>query len=282
MPPAFVAHKALLSPGDQENSIEGVRACIAAGVGGIEVDIHSLAGPDYLVYHDRRLIAASGESVSVGRATLDDVRSFRAASGGETPMLLSELVALLRDTGIEVQLDLKDWRPLSEDRLRALSEAVEPMKERVIVSTGADWNLQRLHHFDPEIPYGFDPGLYIDHHTEGQPLVLPRTMGAYGYRDDHPMAFGRTETTAEYLRERFAMISLQAPGAREYFLNYRLVLSMLDDGFDVVAFLAERGAQSNVWTLDCGGAGSTEAYERVASAGVARITTNTWLRWRGA
>lgn len=289
---AFVAHKALLTPDGDENSAEAVRACIDAGVSRIEVDVHSLAGPDYIVYHDRRLIAASGDSISVGRATLDDVRAFRASSGaGTTPLLLSELMALLCDTGIEVQLDLKDWRPLGNDRLRALSECVEPMKERVIVSTGQDWNLQRLHHFDPEIPYGFDPGHYIDHFVEGAPVFLPRTVGAYGYRDDHPMAFGRTETTDAYLRERFTMLSLQAPGAREYFLSWRLVLQMLDDGFDAVTFLAERGAQTNVWTLDfaTGGAAadgaaadSLDALARIAGAGVSRVTTNTLLAWRDA
>ena len=46
------------------------------------------------------------------------------------------------------------------------------------------------------------------------------------------------------------MLALQVPAAREYFLSYRLVLQMLDDGFDVAAWLHDRGIAANVWTLD--------------------------------
>ena len=41
------------------------------------------------------------------------------------------------------------------------------------------------------MPFGFDPGLYLDYAIEATDIIMPRSMGAYGYRDDHPLALGR-------------------------------------------------------------------------------------------
>ena len=105
MVPVLVAHRALYSGRPTDNSEAAIRECIDAGVVRIELDIHSLAGADYIVAHDRRLTAASGEAVPLGRMTPGDVRAFRDAAGAR-PLLLSELVALMADGPMEVQLDL--------------------------------------------------------------------------------------------------------------------------------------------------------------------------------
>jgi glycerophosphoryl diester phosphodiesterase len=279
----FTAHKAILSGRHPGNSLSAIRECFDAGIERIELDIHSLAGDDYIVYHDRRLEGETTGTGSVGRATPDDVRtvSWKHDPSGRPP-LLSEVVELARACETEFQFDLKDWRPLPDERLRALSRVVEPIKERVIVSTGQDWNLRRIDRCDPELPWGFDPGHYIDHAIEGTPIFLPRTLGAYGYRDDHPLAFGRTEAVCDYLEERFEMLGVQSAGAREYFISYRLVLQMLDDGFNVCEFLHQRGIHANVWTLDWHGRESIRQLERLLSAGVARVTTNTLPAWHEA
>jgi glycerophosphoryl diester phosphodiesterase len=183
------------------------------------------------------------------------------------------------DCDTEIQLDLKDWRPMPEERLRALTDTVAPVKERVIISSGQDWNLARLHALDPGLRFGFDPGHYLDHAIEGDQVFLPRTMGAYGYRDDHPLAFGRTEATSDYLEQRMAMLTLQTPGASEYFLSYRLVRQMLDDGFNVADWLHDRGIDANVWTPDYHGDESLRLLERLIGAGIDRVTTNTAPAW---
>jgi hypothetical protein len=77
------------------------------------------------------------------------------------------------------------------------------------------------------------------------------------------------------------MLVLQVPAAREFFLNYRLVLQMLDDGFDVAAFLGEHGIQPNVWTLDYRSAESSQILDRLRAIGIRRITTNTRAAWEG-
>ena len=123
---------------------------------------------------------------------------------------------------------------------------------------------------------------YFDHAIEGTEIYLPRNMGAYGYRDDNPLAFGRTEAVGDYLRQRFEMLALQVPAAREYFLSYRLVLQMLDDGFDVAAWLHDRGIAANVWTLDYRNDDSLRVLESLRAIGIDRITTNTAPAWESA
>ena len=216
----------------------------------------------------------------MGQATPEDIRALRwLGEAGGRPPLLSEIVALARDCDTELQLDWKDWRLISDARLRALCDVVSPVRDRVVVSTGQDWNLRRLHDADPRVPFGFDPGHYLDHAVEESPVFMPRTLGAYGYRDDHPLAFGRTEAPAEYLAARMDALALQVPGAREYFLSYRLVLQMLDDGFNVAEWLHPRGVAANAWTLDHKGPESIRSFERLKDAGIDRITTNTAEAW---
>jgi glycerophosphoryl diester phosphodiesterase len=276
----LVCHMAALSGRLRPNSRAAVRECFDAGVARIEIDVHSLDGPDYIVTHERRLERETTGNGSIGAATPDAVRALRFLDDADDrPMLLSEAVEMARECGTEVQLDLKDWRPLHEKRLRALIDTVEPIAERLIVSSMQDWNLRLLHRADPTLAVGFDPGHYLDYAVEEGPVFLPRTMGAYGYRDDHPMAVGRTEAAADYLRERMEMLVLQVPAARELFLNFRLFLQMLGDGFNAAAWLHERAIDVTVWTPDYAGPDSVRRIEQLIDAGVDRITTNTAPAW---
>lgn len=279
----FTAHKAILSGKHRGNTIGGVRECLAAGVPRLEIDIHSLDGPDYVIFHERRLEHETDGRGSIGRATPDDIREVRFLQDrADRPPLLSEVVAEALGSDTQLQLDLKDWRPIAADRIATLLKVIEPVHDRVIVSTGQDWNLRRLNEADPELALGFDPGHYIDHAIEGADVFLPRAMGAYGYRDDHPMAFGKTEPTVEYLNERWNLVVLQQRWAREYFLSYLLLLQMLDDGYDVTAFLHAQGIAVTAWTPDCHGPDAVRVFERLAAAGVDRITTNTIPAWEAA
>ena len=65
-------------------------------------------------------------------------------------------------------------------------------------------------------------------------------IGAYGYRYDHPMAVGKTEDVRDYLAERWSMLLLHAPWAKEFFVSWLVLVQMLDDGFDLMAWLHER------------------------------------------
>jgi len=279
----LVCHMGVLSGRYPRNSTEAIRECFAANVGRIEIDIHSLAGPDYLVFHDYRLDAETTHTGSLGGATPDDVRALRYRDRPESrPPLLSEVVEMARGCDTELQLDWKDLRLVSGERLRALIEVVAPIRDRVIVSAPQDWNLRRLYEADPRLAHGFDPGHYLDHAIEEHPVILPRNMGAYGYRDDYPTALSRAEAVDDYLRMRMEMLALQAPGAREFFVSFRLVLQMLDDGFNVAGWLHARGIGANAWTPDHHGPESVHWIERLIDAGIDRITTNTAPAWADA
>jgi len=276
----LVHHMAVLSGEHPRNSIAAIRECFEAGVERVEIDVHSLDGPDYIVSHDRRLQDRTTGAGALGSATPGEVRACRFRDRpDDRPPLLSEVVELARDSTTEIQLDLKDWRAMTGERIRALDDLVAPIRDRLIVSSGQDWNLLRLRDAAPQIAIGFDPGYYIAHPAEDPNAPLPRTCSAYGYLDDHPLGYGRASDTASYLRDRFALLLLQAPGSREYFLSYRLALMMLDDGFNAAEFLHGRGIDANVWTPDYAGPASVAPIARLIDAGFDRVTTNTPLAW---
>ena len=280
----LTAHKAILSGAHAGNTIGAIRESLAAAVPRLEIDIHSLDGPDYAVFHERRLEHETSGAGSIGGVTPDDVRRAHFTHApNDRPPLLSEVIDIARAApATQVQLDLKDWRAMPEDRIRTLLRVIAPAHDQVIISTGQDWNLRRLHRADPELALGFDPGHYIDYAVESDVFFLPRAMGAYGYRDDHPMALGKTEEVTQYLGDRMEMLVFQAPFAREFFLNYRLILQMLGDAFDVAAWLHERNIELTAWTPDYRGPDSLAILDRLIAAGVDRITTNTIPAWLAA
>ena len=275
----LTCHVATHSGRFRRNSRAAIRECLDAGVARIEIDVHSLDGPDYIVTHDRKLERSTTGSGSIGLATPDAVRALHFLDdANDRPALLSEVVEMTRGTNTQLQLDMKDWRLLREPRLRTLLDLVAPIRSQVIVSAGEDWNLRLLHASEPELPIGFDPGRYIGF-DDDDPVFLPRTVGAYGYRDDHPLSVGRTEEPAFYLRQRMEMLAIQVPASREMFLDHHLILQMLDDGFDAAEWLHQHGSELTAWTVDYAGPESKGAVERLVEAGVDRITTNTPLAW---
>ena len=275
----LTCHVATLSRQFRPNSRAAIRECLDGGVARIEIDVHSLDGPDYIVTHDRRLERSTTGSGSVGLATPDVVHAVSFLDDpNDRPALLSEVVDMARGTNTQLQLDLKDWRLLREPRLRTLLDLVAPIRSQIIVSAGEDWNLRQVHAADPALPIGFDPGRYIAFGSE-EPPFLPKALGAYGYRDDHPLAVGRTEEPAFYLQQRMELFVLQVPAACELFLDHRLILQMLDDGFNPADWLHQHHSELTAWTVDYTGADSMRTVERLIVAGVDRITTNTPLAW---
>lgn len=275
----LTCHVATLSRRFKPNSRAAIRECLDAGVGRLEIDVHSLDGPDYIVTHDRKLERSTTGSGSIGLATPDAVRAVRFLDdANDRPALLSEVVDMARGTNTQLQLDMKDWRLLRDQRLQTLLDLVAPIRSQVIVSAGEDWNLRLLHDTEPSLPIGFDPGRYIGFAAD-EPELLPRTLGAYGYMDDHPQALGRTEEPAEYLRQRMEFFAIQAPSSRELFLDHHLIFQMLDDGFNPADWLHEHNSALTAWTVDYKSEASLPIAERLVTAGVDHITTNTPLAW---
>jgi glycerophosphoryl diester phosphodiesterase len=59
-----------------------------------------------------------------------------------------------------------------------------------------------------------------------------------------------------------------------WYINAWLLGRALDEGFDWIAYLHERGAQVAAWTLDPDNPGAVALARRLAEQGVDRITTN--------
>ena len=101
----------------------------------------------------------------------------------------------------------------------------------------------------------------------------PLRTGAYGYLDEHPLALTRWGAPADYLAARAEALWTQAPVAMWY-IRGALLARALDDGFDWIAWLHDRGAQVTAWTLDASHAHQLDLARTLAKAGVDRITTN--------
>ncbi len=78
--------------------------------------------------------------------------------------LLSDAIDLLRQHPhpVELQLDLKPDVFHSNVVLSGLAADLQPVKDRVRVTSPADWALRHLRAIDPDLPLGFDPLLYLE------------------------------------------------------------------------------------------------------------------------
>ena len=272
---SFTCHGGIFAGEGLHNTLDGIAACLRAGASRIEIDVHSLVDGEFLVCHANRLEEATTSRGAVGRLTRDEARELRRSDDpASRPPFLSEVVSLMRPHASELQLDLKDWRPLTPDRVEALAALARPLGERALVSSGRDWNLRAIARQAPELRLGFDPDHYL--RAAGRDdAPLPGRLGAYGFWDDHPLASGRAQTVADYLRERFDVLLASCPTAGEFFLDYRLVLQAESEGVLLPQLLHERGIAVTAWTLDYEGAPSLTTLRRLVAAGVDRVTTNT-------
>jgi glycerophosphoryl diester phosphodiesterase len=275
------ANRGLIHP---PNSIRGLKTCLNAGARIIEVDIAPLAGGDFVLLHDRLLEHATDGSGLVSEHTSNQVAGLRLAWRGS---LIQEPVAFLSQAlelvashpqPVELQLDLKPYIYLNEGILAGLAQALQAVKERVRVTSEADWALRRLHALDAELPLGFDPMLYLDvipHQTEGQHFTPPPfRRGAYGYWDDHPLASLVWGSKADYLAARAEALWPQVPSATVWYIRASLLARVLEDGFDWIADLHRRQAKVAAWTLNAAHPPDVELAWQLAAAGVDRVTTD--------
>jgi glycerophosphoryl diester phosphodiesterase len=284
-PPIIVHHMAALDGKHPPNSLEAIRACLETGVSFVEIDVTALANDDYLVVHDSVLESETTGAGPVGKATAEQVRSlFIKANGTPTRSrvaLLSEVVALFTEykSPIRLQLDYKDVIPFADDEpLRRLLGLVEPLGEQVMVSSNADWQLRRLGKLAPWLDLGFDIQFYVDWRQPDEPVdprVPPFRLGAYGYWDDHILATERMLPTAEYLADRCEVLTTQVARVSTFYIDYKLIVQSLVDGFNWAEALHSHGIKLDAWTLDADNPLAVQHARRLLDAGVDQFTTNT-------
>ena len=277
------AHRCSWSGTYRENSQAAIQECHRLRVARAEIDVSMLCDADFLVTHDselERTTTGTGAAKNTTRRQAQELRiRWRDAVSDHRPPLLSDLVAAMSDwpPATLLELDVQDSLPWPWPRVEELARLVEPVKERVVLSGGADWNLRRLLRVDPGLRVGFDPLFYLDWEPPGAALeLMPGARGAYGYLDAHPLARQRSGPTADYLWDRFGGLVRLVPGARDIHVRLAMFERMLDDGLvDPTGLLHDQGLLVDVWTLDAETPGWRDRLARAVAAGVDIITSNT-------
>jgi glycerophosphoryl diester phosphodiesterase len=267
-------HRSLWSGKYSENSPLAIAECATERVMRTEIDVRSLRDGEFVVLHDDRFDRVTDATGLVREATAVEATRPRFTDGSH-PLLFSEAIALIAANEYPrcIELDLKDLAPYTTPQAEALVRAVQPLKKRGHFSTPADWNLRRLLAVDPTLLVSLNPHCYIDTELDDE-VRLP--VGAYGYRDAHPLARERLSTTAEYLRDRFGGIMRLVPGVIEAHVRVGMFERMLDDGFaDAAEIFHSLGMKLDVWTLDATTPDWRDRLARILAAGVDIVTTNT-------
>lgn len=269
------------------NSLEAVQACLEAGAAIVEVDVTALAEGDYLLVHDPQLESETSGEGAVAACSPAQARELYIKRRGEVTEfrvpLLSDVVQRVAGSPgrTQLQLDFKDIFPFSSDEpMHRLLRLIEPLADRVMVSSGADWHLRRLRHLAPGLKLGFDIMYYIDWQPEGaprDPRAFPRQRGAYGYYDDHMLATERVWSNSEYLRDRCETLMGAVPGVSVFYVDHMLLAQSLRDGFNWAETLHTGGIQLDAWTLDVTNPVAVENAHRLLETGVDLFTTNTPL-----
>ncbi|MCJ7623734.1 MAG: hypothetical protein MUO76_09545, partial [Anaerolineaceae bacterium] len=132
---------------------------------------------------------------------------------------------------------------------------------------------------DPELLLGFDPMLYLDLEIMGESPGgrPPFRMGAYGFRDDHPLASQVWGSMAEYLGARAEVLFSQVPENVTWFIRAKLLLRAIDERFNWIAFLHSKGCKVAAWTLNPEIPGYETLARRLLASDVDYITTDNPL-----
>lgn len=267
------------------NTLEAIEASLRENADVVEIDATALADGDYLLVHDAVLQSETSGEGEVGAMTSKAARALTVKWQGEitdyvVPQL-SDVIALFARVRAksQLQIDFKNAIPFTSDEpLERLARLVAPLGDRVIVSSGADWQLRRLRRFSPRLRLGFDIMWLLDwsaHPERRDARELPKALGAYGYLDDHPIAARKIWPTAVYLENRIeAMLGL-VPDVKVFYVRWTFIDQCLRDGFNLPAFLHRHGILVDAWTMDTGKPGVNEAALRLRDAGVDLFKTNT-------
>ncbi len=286
--PAVVHHMAALDgQAAPPNSLEGVQNSLKAGAAFIEVDVNALVDNDYLLVHDDLLESETSGHGPVLKCSPQAARSLTIRHEGVVTQypaaLLSDVVQAFVDSPGRtiLQLDYKNIIPFANpEPLERLLTLIEPIKDRVIVSSGADWQLRKLRKLAPWLMLGFDVMWYIGWPSPGEqrdPREHPKNRGAYGYYDDHMLASGRYQSSADYLRDRCENLVMFVPDVSVFYLEYPLIAQSLKDGFNWADALHAHGIKLDAWTMDANKPAAVESLPPLLAAGVDIFTTNTPL-----
>jgi hypothetical protein len=241
-------HRATLSGQFPQNSLAAIKECVAAGVPRLEIDVHFLADDGMIVFHGSDLdhhTAVSGRIEDLDTAA---ARQLRYTDPGDHPVaFFNETVEVLSSSRTLLQVDLQVLRPLSAVQELLLAEALEPVRDHVLIGSQAHWN---LHGFAARgFRVAFDPELQWHYAPEREPGLVPAGLGVHGFWDDAPLARIPHATVREYFEHRVRDLIGLLPPAVEWMVDIPTLRRMAEMGFNLGDRLLESGIELAAWTL---------------------------------
>jgi len=155
--PLIYAHRG--SSGEApENTMAAFRLAVQQGAAGIELDVQMTSDGQLVVIHDETLDRTTNGQGLVATQTYDEIRRCDASYiyeqyRGEPVPLLSEVLALLEPTGLELNLELKNsvirYEGMEDKTIRLVREF--GMESRVIFSSFNHYSVAELARQAPEV-----------------------------------------------------------------------------------------------------------------------------------
>ena len=282
-PVTLIHHAANCGPNTPPGSLRALKTCLASGAAVIEIDVIPLADGSFALLHDQYLeeeTSGEGRAPAMQRGQIESLTyKVDGEITDEKVGFLEDAIALFKDHPDTecLQLDLKPFTPLTRGVLRGFLEILEPVKDRIQVTSVSDWAVRSLARFAPELSLGFDPLLYLDlEDDEPRPAeVPPFRVGAYGLRDDHPLSAFEWGPLGDYFAARAGALLVQAPKGCEWFIRAGLLKMAYDAGFDWIDFLHQNGSTVDAWTIDVEQPDQVELARFLVEHGVDKLTTDT-------
>jgi len=281
-PVTLIHHAANCGHDAPPGSLSALEACLSAGAAAVEIDIIPLADGSFALLHDQDLeLETNGKGKAPGM-TREQIESLHYRVDGE---ITDEKVGFLENAidllkahpeTQRLQLDLKPFTPLTQAVLREFCALLKPVKDRIQVTSVADWAVRALARFSPDLSVGFDPLMYLDL-VESDPRpeeIPPFRVGAYGLRDDHPLSAYQWGPLGDYFAARAGALLVQAPKRCQWFIRAELLKMSLDAGFDWIDFLHQNNSKVDAWTIDAGQPDQVKLARFLVEHGVDDLTTD--------
>lgn len=281
-PVTLIHHAAHCGTNNPPGSISALKHCLSSGAAVVEIDVIPLADGSFALLHDPALEIGTNGAGNAPQMKRTQVEHLNYVIDGEVThekvgFLEGAIDLIKQHQGTHrLQIDLKPFAPLTHAVLQDFVEMIDPVKERIQVTSVADWAVRALTEFSPDLSLGFDPLLYLDL-VEDEPRpedIPPFRVGAYGLLDDHPLSAFQWGSLGDYFAARAGALLVQVPTGCEWFIRAEILKMALDAGFNWIDFLHQNGSVVDGWTIDAAQPQHIKLAQFLVDHGVDELTTD--------
>jgi len=135
---------------EPENTLRAIKRAFECHADAVEIDVRLSKDYYLVVIHDDTLDRTTNGSGKIGEKTLGQLRTLDAGKGEKIP-LLSEVLLLVKELGIELVIELKE-EEMEKLVVREIQEA--EMEQSVIISSFFHHSLLKVKELAPELKTG--------------------------------------------------------------------------------------------------------------------------------